>query len=259
MELLINCSGGIAGDMFTAALISAGADFNNIKKDMLLIAEKLGEASINKKLTADGSTQLVIDLKNNDFHLSGKKAGKLLEEVLNLLEIKEIYKDFAFRILQILIDAEKKAHRDNIFIEMNQNHHHGNNSHGDPDDTFLHEAQDIIIDIIGAVSGLNSLGIKPGAIITGPVRTGGGQVTFSHGTLDIPAPATRIILNDFNIEWEKGPVDFELCTPTGAAILAALKIDKNPPENIDKNKVKTGRARGSKILDILPLEISIPL
>lgn len=157
MELMINCSGGIAGDMFTAALISAGADFDNVRKGMLLSAGKLGEASINKKLTADGSTRLTIDLKNNDFHLSGKKAAELLEETLNILEIKGVYKNFAFRILQILIDAEKKAHRENTFIEMNHEHHHGNSSHSDPDDTFLHEAQDIIVDITGAVLGLKSL------------------------------------------------------------------------------------------------------
>ncbi|MEN8154077.1 MAG: nickel insertion protein [Acidobacteriota bacterium] len=253
MKLIINCSGGIAGDMFTAALISAGADFESTRKNMLLIAEKLGQASINKNITADGSTQLKINLENNDFHLSGKKAEKLLKEILDTIKFEKIYEDFALRILDILINAEKKAHKENIFSEMNHTHHHHHH-----DDAILHEAQDIVVDIIGAVSGLRDLNVIPEAVLTGPVKTGGGKVTFSHGTLDIPAPATKVILDDFKINWEKGPIDHEICTPTGAAILAAIKVDDEIPAGYDIKSGRTGISRGSKILDIPPLKIYIP-
>ena len=62
-----------------------------------------------------------------------------------------------------------------------------------------------------------------------------GKVNFSHGVLDVPAPATRIILEKFNVEWKKGPVDTELCTPTGASILAAL-IEKNDIKSFENKK-----------------------
>jgi len=56
-----------------------------------------------------------------------------------------------------------------------------------------------------------------------PVSVGGGTVHFSHGTLPVPAPAVVAILKRYRIPHVAGPVDVELLTPTGAAILAALR------------------------------------
>ena len=64
MKLLINPEGGMAGDMFTAALVSAGADFKVIRAAMLAAAEKLGSAQIELKQAADGSSQLSIALNS---------------------------------------------------------------------------------------------------------------------------------------------------------------------------------------------------
>ena len=95
----------------------------------------------------------------------------------------------------------------------------------------------------------------PGVQLLKPVRTGDGKVEFSHGILDIPAPATKIILEKYNLKWEKGPIDTELCTPTGASLLAAL-IDKNKKNHTGEFKVLgEGSSRGSKILPIPPLKI----
>ena len=56
-----------------------------------------------------------------------------------------------------------------------------------------------------------------------PVRVSGGvTATTSHGRLPIPASATKAILTQHQIPYASGPVDAELLTPTGAAILAAL-------------------------------------
>jgi tRNA-Thr(GGU) m(6)t(6)A37 methyltransferase TsaA len=132
--------------------------------------------------------------------------------------------------------------------------HHGHLHHHSSDDALLHEAQDILIDITGCVTGLQLLDIEPEAIITNPVSVGNGTVNFSHGKLPVPAPATDIILKKYNIPWKYGPVNTELCTPTGAAILAALKATegKEPGESIKK-----GYARGTKKLDIPPLCVGI--
>ncbi len=87
---------------------------------------------------------------------------------------------------------------------------------------------------------------------------GGGHVHFSHETHSIPAPATAIMLKKYHIEWKKGPVDVELFTPTGAAILAALGSSLNSSINIDKvDVISMGEARGTKILEIPPLKLYI--
>jgi uncharacterized protein (DUF111 family) len=266
MKLLIDPEGGLAGDMFAAALVSAGADFKIMQKAMLTAGEKLGSAQIEFKQTADGSSQLFIALNPGKHHLAGKEARTILEELFSQFNIREKYRNLGLNILEILIKAEKRAHTEyNIVIEGEHSHsHHHNNQHTHhnhppgAEETFLHEAQDIVIDIIGAVTGLQQLDIEPGAELLCPVSVGGGHVHFSHGTHSIPAPATTIMLKEYHIQWKKGPVDVELFTPTGAAILAALGSSLNTSIDIETlDVVSIGKARGSKILEIPPLKLYI--
>jgi len=265
MKLLINPEGGLAGDMFAAALVSAGADFKIMQKAMLTAGEKLGSTQIEIKQAADGSSQLAIALKPGKHQLGGSKARTILEELFNRFDIREKYRNLGVNILEILIKAEKRAHAEyNIVMagEDSHSHHHNHqHTHHHPpgaEETFLHEAQDIVIDIIGAVTGLQHLDIEPKAELLGPVSVGGGHVHFSHGTHSIPAPATAIILKEYHIEWQKGPIDVELFTPTGAAILAALGSSLNTAIDIDTlDVVSIGKARGTKILGVPPLKLYI--
>ncbi len=251
MKLVIDGSGGFAGDMFTAALINAGADFNIVKNNMEKCGSRLGRIEIGTGMATDGSSQLSISLKVENDHIGADRIRKILHESLDDIDSEPVYRDFGKKVLEILIDAEKEAHKMNVFEKLN--HHHGHSHSG----TILHEAQDIVIDIIGAVTGMKQLGILPSASLIYPVRTGSGKVEFSHGILDIPAPATRVILEKYNIEWEKGPVDTELCTPTGASLLAALITDIRKPD-MKKNIISLkGYSRGSKSLPIPPLKIFI--
>lgn len=113
--------------------------------------------------------------------------------------------------------------------------------HEHPGGGVLHEAQDILLDVTGAAWGLQALQIDLDSIqCFSPVRVGGGDTgPTSHGRLPVPAPATQAILEQHHIPYQPGPVDVELLTPTGAAILAALSpafIDQKqaavPPSRI---------------------------
>ena len=91
------------------------------------------------------------------------------------------------------------------------------------EEAVLHEAQDILLDVIGAAVGLQHLNVDMNSITCfTPVAVGGGMITFSHGVMPAPAPATSAILKRHRIPHVAGPVDVELLTPTGAALLAAL-------------------------------------
>jgi uncharacterized protein (DUF111 family) len=121
----------------------------------------------------------------------------------------------------------------------------------------LHEAQDIVIDIIGAVMGMQDLNIEPEAQLITPVSVGGGSVACSHGILPVPAPATKVILEQYGIEWRPGPLDVELSTPTGVSILAALGAKEATSSLEGREIVVAGRSRGTKDLDIPPLKVYI--
>jgi hypothetical protein len=287
MKLSINPAGGMAGDMFAAALISAGADFKRMQKAMNAAGEKLGSSHIGFKQTPDGAVQLTIDLESKNRHLGESQARQILDNLFHEFSIREKYRKFGRNILEILIKAEKQAHAQfNIVVEgapspnvvdlrkdeidksflgvqgaifqksplvaegINHSHPHTH----DHEESFLHEAQDIVIDIMGAVTGMQELDIEPRAELLCPVSVGGGRVHFSHGTYDVPAPATAVILKEYRIEWKKGPIEVELFTPTGAAILAALGSLVNRAPN-PGTPAAAGKARGSKILDIPAFEI----
>jgi uncharacterized protein (DUF111 family) len=258
MKLFIDPAGGIAGDMFLAALVSAGADSGLIKKVILAGGNKLGTAETDIMISPDGSTRINILLSSERHHLNEGEAKIYLKELFSEFGIKKEFSRFGLRILQILLNAEKKAHREHHIIV---NDHHARQSpgpHSHHDMTCLHEAQDIIIDIIGAVAALQNLEIEPRAILLNPVSTGSGTIRFSHGTFEVPAPATRTILETHGIEWKKGPIQKELCTPTGAAILAALDARYLPAAKTKIPLAAThGKSRGSHIYDIPPLEIFI--
>lgn len=260
--LLIDPSGGIAGDMVVAALISAGADSGLMKKATLAAAEKLGSAELEIKKTGDGATQLHMKLRPLTEHLSDTEAVFHLDGLFEAFDIRENYRVFGKKILGILLDAEKEAHaRHNIIIPhpVSTHHHSPGHSHHHHSGTFLHEAQDIIIDILGTVMGMQILEIEPRGMLLNPVAVGGGAIDFSHGLFTVPAPATEIILKEFDIPWEKGPIDRELCTPTGAAILAALGAQPRLKQagSGDRN-LRKGKARGSGLYDIPALEIFFP-
>ena len=277
MELYINPQGGFAGDMFAAALISAGADEIKVTGAMLKAAEKLGKASVRHVLTADGSSRMLIRVEHHHGHLSSHKAIYLLEHLMEELDIEEAYAEFGHKMLHGLIQAEKIAHESHDF-DMGDHyfHHHQHHQHHDEDakdpgrehhqrpthlhfsepEAWLHEAQDILIDIMGAVMGLQLIGVMPKAKLLHPVAYGGGSVSFSHGTLKVPTPATEVMIKSNYIPVVAGPIEIELFTPTGAAALAALGVTLvvDKPEGV---VLMQGKSRGTKDLPIPPLEIFV--
>ena len=272
MKLYIEPKGGIAGDMFSAALIDAGADARTVTNAMKAAAEMLGRAVVSHRKTADGCSRLHIEVEHHHGHLSSTKAQHLLDHLFEDFSIRNEYRAFGMRMLQHLIAAEKEAHATYEFDMQHHHHHHDahhhkhedgtiasghhhHHHHEDEPEAWLHEAQDILIDVMGAVTGLQELSAPTEAVLTCPVCWGGGSVSFSHGTLKVPAPATEVMIRNNNIPAEAGPIETELFTPTGAALLSALNANKVSVLPNDKDMAARGCSRGTKDLPIAPLSV----
>ena len=100
--------------------------------------------------------------------------------------------------------------------------------HGVPaDDIHFHEvgAHDAIGDIVGVCAGFAWLGAE---VHVGPVALGGGTARAGHGLIPVPVPAVLALLTASGAPALGGPVDVELCTPTGAALLLTLATTYGP-------------------------------
>ncbi len=100
--------------------------------------------------------------------------------------------------------------------------------HGVPiDEVHFHEvgAVDAIVDIVGSWILFDQLDLD--AVVVGSVGLGHGTVETEHGTLNVPAPATRTILEGAPVH--SVDVAAETITPTGAALLTTMATTWGPP------------------------------
>jgi uncharacterized protein (TIGR00299 family) protein len=105
----------------------------------------------------------------------------------------------------------------------------------------LHEVggDDTLIDIAGALVGLNWLGVD--LVVVSPLPLGRGFTQSAHGQLPLPAPATLALLTGVPVRYVE--VESELVTPTGAAILTTVadRFGGFPPLTLTKVGVGAGR------------------
>lgn len=89
-----------------------------------------------------------------------------------------------------------------------------------PEQVHFHEvgATDALVDIVGSCLALEQLGAEQ--LYCAPFKVGTGFIHCAHGVLPNPAPATVRLLEGFAVV--RLPIEAELTTPTGAAILTAL-------------------------------------
>ena len=110
------------------------------------------------------------------------------------------------------------------------------------EETHFHEvgADDAIADIVGVCLLLADL--DPERVVTTPLATGGGEMEMSHGTYPVPTPAVVEIAERADWSLRGGPIDAELLTPTGAAILAHVAdgVESLPAMTIDASGYGAG-------------------
>jgi uncharacterized protein (TIGR00299 family) protein len=96
------------------------------------------------------------------------------------------------------------------------------------EDVVFHEvgAIDSVVDIVGTAAALDWL--DPASVSCTGVAMGHGTIKCAHGILPVPAPAALEVMRDAKGVMTDGGVARELCTPTGAAILAATVTTWGP-------------------------------
>lgn len=146
-----------------------------------------------------------------DFNLKHPQPARHYPDIRGLIEAASLspkVKDLSLTMFRLLAEVEARIH-------------------GQPlEEVHFHElgALDTILDVVGVAFGVERLGIA--RTFVSPLPQGQGMVQGAHGRLPNPAPATLELLTGFPVYGTdlKG----ELVTPTGAAILRALKAQGGP-------------------------------
>lgn len=99
-----------------------------------------------------------------------------------------------------------------------------------PEEVHFHEvgALDSIVDVISAAVTFDSLGIRD--VIIPKLYEGTGMVRCQHGLMPVPVPAVANIVSAFSFPLEITEAKGEYVTPTGAAIAAVLCTDHSLPK-----------------------------
>jgi uncharacterized protein (TIGR00299 family) protein len=184
---------GAAGDMIIGALLDCGADKNCVMQAMQSVVAEPVITEVNRA-----------GIRAVKVHTHATPAHRTLSEVMKRLDSAKAD-----------VPQEALAMAKRVFKRINlaEEQVHGAHVH-------FHEvgADDAIADVIGACTALHSLGVDGVTVM--PVALGRGFATGSHGTFPIPAPATAAILSRSGLKTLQGDEEMELCTPTGAALLA---------------------------------------
>jgi uncharacterized protein (TIGR00299 family) protein len=191
--LILDPFSGAAGDMITGALLDCGADRDTVVRVMQSV---VSEPAITR-VTRAGIQALKVDTRSTPAHRTLEDVEKRLDDASPHVPAPALA--MARRVFKRISDAEEEVH----------GHH-----------VHFHEvgADDAIADIIGACTALHILAVDKVQVL--PVTLGHGTGTGSHGTFPIPAPATAAILKHSGLATISGIHTGELCTPTGAALLA---------------------------------------
>ena len=219
MHLHLDPVGGIAGDMFIAALIDA---FPGLDLGLHATLDKVGLPPGTHYEVLDHSDGVLVGRRfeltladdggtahaGHHHHHPPHVGLAAISAAIAAMGLDAAVAKRAVAIFEILAQAEAKVHGVGV------------------DEVEFHEvgALDSIADIVGAAWIIETLG--PATWSVGVLPLGSGRVHTAHGALPVPAPAVVELLKGFAFvdDGLKG----ERVTPTGAAILLHLQCASGP-------------------------------
>ena len=193
-----DCFSGISGDMTLGALVDAGVEpqaiigaVRRLGLDFELTFETVRRCGFRATYA-----KVVAPEEHTHRHLHH------IEAMIDRAELPPRQVELAKRIFTRLGEAEANAHG----MDIQKIHFHEVG------------AVDSIVDIVGAAVGLDLLGVE--RFEASPIPPGRGSVMAAHGRMPLPAPGTAELLR--GVPLADSPIEMELTTPTGAAIVSTI-------------------------------------
>ena len=278
--LYLECYSGISGDMTVAALLDLGADKEVLDRVLASLPVEGFETKISrvKKSGIDACDfDVILDAKidghdhdmeylhghdhaaehnhDDDDHMYGHmhdhthnhthnhmhdhthspkgehihghhhRGMREIRQIIAAADMTENARKISLNIFEILAQAEAKAHN----VPAGEVHFHEVG------------AVDSIVDILSVAVCLDNLEITD--VIVPVLYEGTGTIRCQHGILPVPVPAVTNIVQQCGLNLKLTQVKGELVTPTGAAIVAAVRTGKTLPENFQIERIGIGAGK----------------
>jgi uncharacterized protein (TIGR00299 family) protein len=234
----LDLSAGASGDMLLGALVDAGVPLEVLTdavsalpvERILLTAEPDARHGL-------GGTRVHVHAPSSDVHRTWADIRTMLAEA----GLSDAVRDRALDVFERLAVAEGRVHR------------------VAPDDVHFHEvgALDALADVVGVAAGFAHLGLE--RVVASPVTLGSGSARGAHGVIPVPGPAVLELLAGSPVA--AGPVAAEMCTPTGAALVASLagEFGALPPMRVQRVGVGVGGRDPMELPNVVRLVLGEPV
>lgn len=192
---------GASGDMILGALIDSGLDIEWLRGELRKLPISGWELH-TRRVDKNGFTAVKVDVV-----VGPQPHARPLPEIERVIQdsgLSDSVKQRSMEVVRIIAAEEARIHGMPI------------------EEVHLHEVggEDAIIDICGSIAAVEHLGIQ--RIECSPFPMGRGFINGAHGQIPLPAPAAVGIMKGLPIVGS--PIQAELVTPTGAALLKHLSV-----------------------------------
>jgi len=217
----LDCHSGISGDMFLGAMLDAGFPLETLRQalaDLPISGYELKLEQFQDKGIRGARFDVILAAQ--------EQPARHFTDIVSLLQAATLpprVRERAISMFRCIAEAEAVVHGSTL------------------EEVHFHEvgAIDAIIDIVGAALAVETLGIE--TLYASALPLSSGHVKTVHGLLPVPAPATLEIARRVSAPWRPCPVEGEMVTPTGAAILATLARFETPAIRIERVGYGFGR------------------
>ncbi len=216
-----DCFAGLSGDMNLGAMVDLGVDFLRLQEELGKLALPQGSFSleaVHSGRSGIHGTEVSVHCHGSGGHgHDGVHHGHVhhhehrsFADVAKLIAdsaLSERVKRDATAVFRMIAEAEARVHGKSV------------------DEVHFHEvgAVDSIVDVVGAAVCWELLEVDE--VSCGRVEMGSGHVHCAHGVMPVPAPATAILAEGFEVSI--GGTDHEATTPTGMGLLAAMAVRRD--------------------------------
>lgn len=215
----LDCAAGASGDMLLGALVDAGVPVEVLADAVAALPVEPITFEVSSVLRHGlGATRVRVRAPETEIH----RTWADVRDLVGSADLPAGVTRIALAAFERLARAEATVHRTT------------------PEQVHFHEvgALDAIADVVGTAAGLHALGCDE--LVAGTVMLGTGTAHGKHGVIPVPGPAVLAILAEAGAPVWAGPAPHEMCTPTGAALLAATVGRWGPLPRMRVTRVGTG-------------------